>query len=776
MDIRNLIRENIRNLAPYSTARDDYQGTELSIALDANENPYDNGVNRYPDPRQKALKARLSQIKGVPVESIFVGNGSDEPIDLVYRVFCEPKMHNAVAITPTYSMYKVAAEINDVEVREVQLEEDFSLDADKLLAATDANTRLLWLCSPNNPTANSFPTATIERIIREFAGIVVLDEATSMLDPQGRADIMRVLDELQDRGTTIILVTHHADELEHADRVIQLEAGHIVGDGPADERLRMPVQSVGLPKRIDDEPAETLIEARDISYRYVDAERDVFNHLSFSIGKGETVALMGRNGAGKTTLARMLCALEKPTTGSIVIDGIAVATAKANGGTKPLNRKNRTRLRRTVGYVMQHPERQLFADTVAEDVAYGPSNLGLDTSEAMERAMQAMRLLHIEHLRDRSPFDLSGGQQRLVAIAGVIACEPKALILDEPTAGLDEEAAARVHGLIHELKSRGVTILLISHSQDEVDELADRTIILGKPAKRADSKESTESTVKATCEEEPDAESSVDAAGSDTATVGERRTLLERLDPRVGMLSALALMFSAFAIGSFWQLLLAVVFAGVIAAAGRINVGRLAASVRVFLALFVFCGLLNIFFVRTGTTVASLGPIPITDDGIRIAILYACRFAVVIVIGAMFLASTTPTAMTDAFESLLSPFARFGLHTQETALVMSLALRFLPTLGVETKAIIDAQSARGGSVETGSFVVRIKAMVAVVVPVFAAAIRHADNLSLALDARCYEEGATRTHWRVMRVTGMDVAVAIVVLVYLVALVVPGVLL
>ena len=126
------------------------------------------------------------------------------------------------------------------------------------------------------------------------------------------------------------------------------------------------------------------------------------------------------------------------------------------------------------------------------------------------------------------------------------------------------------------------------------------------------------------------------------------RTLLERLDPRVGMLSALALMFSAFAIGSFWQLLLAVVFTGVIAAAGRINVGRLAASVRVFLALFVFCGLLNIFFVRTGTTVASLGPIPITDDGIRIAILYACRFAVVIVIGAMFLASTTPTAMTDA--------------------------------------------------------------------------------------------------------------------------------
>ena len=468
--------------------------------------------------------------------------------------------------------------------------------------------------------------------------------------------------------------------------------------------------------------------------------------------------------------------VEKPTTGSIVIDGIAVATAKANGGTKPLNRKNRARLRRTVGYVMQHPERQLFADTVAEDVAYGPSNLGLDTSEAMERAMQAMRLLHIEHLRDRSPFDLSGGQQRLVAIAGVIACEPKALILDEPTAGLDEEAAARVHGLIHGLKSRGVTILLISHSQDEVDELADRTIILGKPAKRADSKESTESTVKATCEEEPDAEPSVDAPARTPRPWGSGGPCWNARSARWACCPHWRSCSPRSPSAHSGELLLAVVFAGVIAAAGRINVGRLAASVRVFLALFVFCGLLNIFFVRTGTTVASLGPIPITDDGIRIAILYACRFAVVIVIGAMFLASTTPTAMTDAFESLLSPFARFGLHTQETALVMSLALRFLPTLGVETKAIIDAQSARGGSVETGSFVVRIKAMVAVVVPVFAAAIRHADNLSLALDARCYEEGATRTHWRVMRVTGMDVAVAIVMLVYLVALVVLGVLL
>ena len=176
MDIRELYRPNIRSLAPYSTARDEYRG-ELGIFLDANENPYDNGCNRYPDPRQRELKRRLSEIKGVAPEKIFVGNGSDEPIDLAFRVFCEPRLHNAVSIAPTYGMYKVAAAINDVPVREVPLEPDFSLDERKLLAATDGDTRLLLLCSPNNPTGNCFPRAQIERIVRTFPGIVVLDEA-----------------------------------------------------------------------------------------------------------------------------------------------------------------------------------------------------------------------------------------------------------------------------------------------------------------------------------------------------------------------------------------------------------------------------------------------------------------------------------------------------------------------------------------------------------------------------------------------------------------------
>ena len=175
-DINSLVRSCIAALTPYSTARDEYKG-ELGIFLDANESPYENGYNRYPDPHQKALKAQIAAIKGVAAENIFIGNGSDEAIDLVFRVFCEPRVDNVVAIAPSYGMYKVAAAINDVEIREVQLGEEFSLPVEAILAATDDNTKVVFLCSPNNPTGNSFPREDMLRLADEFEGMVVVDEA-----------------------------------------------------------------------------------------------------------------------------------------------------------------------------------------------------------------------------------------------------------------------------------------------------------------------------------------------------------------------------------------------------------------------------------------------------------------------------------------------------------------------------------------------------------------------------------------------------------------------
>ena len=174
--IESLVRANIAALQPYSTARDEYEG-ELGVFLDANESPFNNGYNRYPDPHQKMLKERLSEIKGVPSSNIIIGHGSDEAIDLVFRVFCEPRKDNVVAITPSYGMYKVAAAMNDVELREVPLRENFELPTDELLAATDEHTKAIFLCSPNNPTGNSFPREEMLRLVDEFEGLVVVDEA-----------------------------------------------------------------------------------------------------------------------------------------------------------------------------------------------------------------------------------------------------------------------------------------------------------------------------------------------------------------------------------------------------------------------------------------------------------------------------------------------------------------------------------------------------------------------------------------------------------------------
>ena len=180
----NLVRENIAQLAPYSTARDEYSGP-VGIFLDANESPYPTGWNRYPDPHQKVLKEKISAIKGVPVQSIFLGNGSDEAIDLVFRVFCTPGRDNVVAIAPSYGMYSVAAATNDISLHTVLLGKDFSLPVEALAAATDSRSKVLFLCSPNNPSGNAFPQEQLIEVIRRFPGMVVVDEAYADFSTKG---------------------------------------------------------------------------------------------------------------------------------------------------------------------------------------------------------------------------------------------------------------------------------------------------------------------------------------------------------------------------------------------------------------------------------------------------------------------------------------------------------------------------------------------------------------------------------------------------------------
>lgn len=177
--LEQLVRPNILALKPYSSARDEFGGRGAKVFLDANENPYNTPFNRYPDPLQRELKRRLGAVKGVAAENIFLGNGSDEPIDLAYRCFTRPGIDNVVAIEPTYGMYKVCADINDVEYRTVLLDDTFQTTADRLLAACDKNTKLIWICSPNNPTGNNIDRQEIIKTLEGFDGIVIVDEAYS---------------------------------------------------------------------------------------------------------------------------------------------------------------------------------------------------------------------------------------------------------------------------------------------------------------------------------------------------------------------------------------------------------------------------------------------------------------------------------------------------------------------------------------------------------------------------------------------------------------------
>lgn len=199
--LKELVRHNIWSLKPYSSARDEFHG-EASVFLDANENPYNEPYNRYPDPLQRELKERIAALKGVDRESIFLGNGSDEPIDLLIRAFCEPGADTILSIDPSYGMYQVAADINQVACRKVRLGDDFSLDAATLLQAVEATTKIIFLCSPNNPTGNILSRGELYKVILGFPGIVILDEA--YIDFASSPSFLRVL---KDYPNLVVLQT-----------------------------------------------------------------------------------------------------------------------------------------------------------------------------------------------------------------------------------------------------------------------------------------------------------------------------------------------------------------------------------------------------------------------------------------------------------------------------------------------------------------------------------------------------------------------------------------
>ncbi|BDR54915.1 cobalt ABC transporter [Bombiscardovia apis] len=651
--------------------------------------------------------------------------------------------------------------------------------------------------------------------------LIIMDEPGAMLDAAGRQDILAIMGRLRRQGKAVVHITHLLDEARQADRLLVLDRGRIVAAGRPEQVLGQrniailaaqkeqtapeldPTADRQLSALEEHQPAvlpreQTLdlpanspaVVIHNLSFAFPDSQHNTLSQISFEVEPGQTLAIMGRNGSGKSTLSKLLCALLAPTDGSIALAGLPLAGKEASKRGRKRRQIMRL-LRQRVGYVMQYPEHQLFADTVAQDVAYGPSNLGLSPAQVSESVDDALELLGITALADRSPFELSGGQQRLVAIAGIVACNPQVLVLDEVTASLDPAASQRITALLRELHRRGVTIVMNTHSDQEALALADQALLLEQgrilasgPVQQvleryhqllADSPQ--EEVTQAS--QENDLPRSQAAGTKDLAKPTVSRTspptsLVNQLDPRAKIVSFLLMMFASFFISTPAQLLAGAAVTAALFTAARAPMKSMLKSVRVFLALILLVVPINLCFTQTGRALARWGPLRVTDQGLWIALLYASRFLLIILMGALLVESTTPTQMTDAFESLLKPLSRWGVHTGEIALVLSLALRFIPTLSQEVHSVVDAQAARGGSIESGRPGQRLRAAIAIAVPVFAGALRHANNLGQALDARSYEGGRGRTHYRRLQLHSRDWAFMGLVAVYLAALIALGI--
>ena len=623
------------------------------------------------------------------------------------------------------------------------------------------------LSNPSLMSGGQMQKVALAGSIAMQSKLLVLDEPTSMLDSKSRENVDTLFDDLHKSGTSIVQITHRIDECQNADRILLLENGvlHEICleklesyfnnskysfSKKAQENINnYAKQSASIS---DSTHTNKAISISHLTVKYDDKSPAVINDYSLDVNEGEIVAIMGENGCGKSTLAKALCGLLKAESGSISVEKIPVS--------EKTSKKNRQNLRKTIGYVMQLPEQQLFAETVREDVAYGPKNFGIKGDALKERVDETLRLLNLENLAEKSPFSLSGGQQRLAAIAGVLAFRPRVLVLDEPTAGLDFEASLRILEILRTLNNQGVTIVMITHNLQEAKALGARLVTLkaNKSESLEDKNKSSQETIK---QEETSQEKST--------------SLLSSFDPRITLISCFMLMLSAFSITHYTQLAVLAFATLCLIIAAKIQFIKLISSLHMLIAIFTFSGLLNILAVRTGKILYKLGPIIVTYDGINCAILFATRFSLVIIIGAILVMTISPTVLTEACTSLLSPLKTIGVPTQEISLIMSLALRFLPTLSNEAVEVAHAQTARGGSIRDGSICKRIHAISSLIVPAFAGVIRHSETLSLALDTRCYTPSATRSHLHTLKVSAKDVLLLVVAIGFVSAIITLGIL-
>ena len=535
---------------------------------------------------------------------------------------------------------------------------------------------------------------------------------------------------------------------------------------------------------------EPIIRIEQLTHTYsagTPFQRSAVDGVELDIMPGEFLGVIGHTGSGKSTLIQHLNGLLKPTQGHIYLNGKDIWA----------DPKQIRQVRFQVGLVFQYPEYQLFEETVYKDIAFGPGNMGLDKEEIDRRVRESARMVGLaEELLEKSPFDLSGGQKRRVAIAGVMAMEPKVLILDEPTAGLDprgrDEDPGADPGVPRDKAGHG-DLGEPQHGGDRPERGAHRgdagcPRLYGRHAPAGICTGGGAGAGGTGCAAgDEDRHGAAQArhghrsggiyhrgAGAGAAEPEGRRremlkditlgqffpgnTIVHRLDPRTKLMAVILYIVALFNAKSPLTYAIVAAVLAVCIVASRVPMKSLTRGLKPVYVIVAFTAVMNIFF--TGGTAVGEGWLlgHITYEGLTAAIYMVLRI-VMLIMGTFLLTYTTsPIALTDGLENLLGPLKKLHLPVHELAMMMSIALRFIPTLIEETDKIMSAQKARGADFESGNIFQRAKALVPILVPLFISAFRRADELATAMECRCYHGGEGRTALHVLRYQAADFVV------------------
>lgn len=572
------------------------------------------------------------------------------------------------------------------------------------------------------------------------------------------------------------------------------------------------------------------VELKNLSYTYsakTPYEKRALDGVSLAVEEGEFVGLIGATGSGKSTLIQHLNGLVKTQEGEVVVAGMNAR-----------DKKTLKKLRFKVGMVFQYPEYQLFEDTVAKDVAFGPKNMKLEKEEVDRRVRRAMEVVGLpyDEFAERSPFELSGGEKRRAAIAGVIAMEPEILVLDEPVAGLDPAGRKEILGLVKKLHEEvSPTVIMVSHYMDDIAEMADRIVALrdgkvvadGSPADVFGDREAlaaaglalptaarvvdrlaergielsrrivtpaelVDALVKYRSEKPHARRKRARKRARKTRRTGafplRRQTtgreemfkdiafgqyyptdsVVHRMDPRMKLFLTVLFVVAIFFVNTYFGFMLTAAVLLFIILLAKLPMLSVLKSVRAIIFIVIFAAVINLFMISDGEVLWSWRALQITDQGIHTTIKMTLRLVLLISGASLLTLTTTPVEVADGTESLMKPLRLIKVPVHDIAMIMSIALRFIPTLFEETNKIIAAQKARGASFDTGGLIARAKALLPVLIPLFVNSFRRADELAFAMDARCYNATENRTKMKVMKLGVADFVAFFLIAAYFVA--------